>query len=88
MKQILASYPNAREVIGVQEEPQNMGAWSYMVPHLTKLLDSKMDLRVIARPDRSSPAAGFWDLYMAEQELILAEASGLPLKQPGGKHVR
>jgi 2-oxoglutarate dehydrogenase E1 component len=88
LKQVLAGYPNAREVIWVQEEPHNMGAWSYMAPHLTALLGSKMNLQVIARPDRSSPAAGFWDLYMAEQEQILAEAFSLPLKQPGGKHVR
>jgi 2-oxoglutarate dehydrogenase E1 component len=59
-----------------------------MFPRLSEIIDRNSKLDVIARPDRSSPAAGFWDLYMAEQEQIIAEASGLPLKQPGGKHVR
>jgi 2-oxoglutarate dehydrogenase E1 component len=55
---------------------------------LREIVDDAATVDVISRPDRSSPAAGFWDLYMAEQEQILAEASTLPLKQPGGKHVR
>ncbi len=88
LKELLASYPRAQELIWVQEEPHNMGAWKYMAARLTPLIENKLKLNVIARPDRSSPAAGFWDLHMAEQEYIIAEASGLPLKQPGGEHVR
>lgn len=87
VKQIIAGYPRAREVVWVQEEPQNMGAWSYLSPHLAKIMQRNQKLDVIARPTRSSPAAGFYDMYQAEQEQIIAEASGLPLKQPGGKHV-
>ena len=88
LKGILANYPRAREVVWVQEEPRNMGAWSYMSPRLQALVDPETTIDVISRPERSSPAAGFWDLYMAEQEQILAEASRLPLKQPGGNYVR
>jgi 2-oxoglutarate dehydrogenase E1 component len=88
LKAVLASYPRAREVVWVQEEPRNMGAWSYMFPRLTEIVENEATINVIARPERSSPAAGFWDLYMAEQERIIAEASTLPLKQPGGNHVR
>ncbi len=88
IKQVLAAYPQAREVVWVQEEPRNMGAWSYMSPRLEGILDATTKLNVIARPELSSPATGFWDVYMAEQERIVAEASGLPLKQTGGKYVR
>jgi 2-oxoglutarate dehydrogenase E1 component len=88
LKGVLASYPRAREVVWVQEEPRNMGAGSYMLPRLQALVDPQMTIDVISRPERSSPAAGFWDLYMAEQEQILAEAFRLPLKQPGGNYVR
>ncbi len=88
LKTLLASYPRAQELIWVQEEPHNMGAWKYMAARLTPLIENKLKLKVISRPDRSSPAAGFWDLYVAEQEYIIAEASGLPLKEPGGEHVR
>jgi 2-oxoglutarate dehydrogenase E1 component len=86
--ELLASYPRAQDLIWVQEEPHNMGAWKYMAARLTLLIEDKLKLHVISRPDRSSPAAGFWDLHMAEQEYIIAEASGFPLKQPGGEHVR
>ncbi|HLZ62428.1 MAG TPA: 2-oxoglutarate dehydrogenase E1 component [Ktedonosporobacter sp.] len=87
LKRILASYPNAREVAWVQEEPRNMGAWGYISPRLTEILDHRQ-LSVIARPDRSSPATGFWDRFMVEQEQIIAEATSLPVKSSGGKHVR
>jgi 2-oxoglutarate dehydrogenase E1 component len=87
LKQILSNYSGAREIIWVQEEPCNMGAWSYMAPRLTDLVGHDITIRVVSRPERSSPAAGFWDLHMAEQEQILAEATRMPLRQPGGEHV-
>lgn len=37
LQQILDHYPNAREIVWAQEEPQNMGAWQYMFPHLIAL---------------------------------------------------
>ncbi len=88
LKKILANYPRAREVVWVQEEPRNMGAWSYMFPRLTAIVNRDVTVDVISRPERSSPAAGFWDLYVAEQERIIAEASSLPVKQPGGNYAR
>ncbi len=88
LKGILANYPRVREVVWVQEEPRNMGAWSYMSPRLRALVDPEITIDVISRPERSSPAAGFWDLYTAEQEQIIAEAFRLPSKQPGGNYVR
>jgi 2-oxoglutarate dehydrogenase E1 component len=88
LRRVLAQYSRANEVVWVQEEPRNMGAWNYMAPRLREIIDQNMALHVISRPERSSPAAGFWDLYVAEQEHIIAEATSLPLKQPGGNYVR
>jgi 2-oxoglutarate dehydrogenase E1 component len=88
LKKVLANYPRAREIIWVQEEPRNMGAWSYMFPQLTGIINHAATIDVIARPDRSTPAVGFWDLFVVEQERIITEASSLPLKQSGGKYVR
>jgi 2-oxoglutarate dehydrogenase E1 component len=88
LQKVLAGYPRLREVIWVQEEPHNMGAWSYMYPHLTDLVDRNIKLGVVSRPDHASPAAGFWDLHEAEQKAIIAEATGAPLRQPGGSYVR
>lgn len=88
LQRILASYPNAQEVVWVQEEPRNMGAWYYIEPRLHTILPSGVTLNVISRPEHASPAAGFWDLYEAEQEQILQEALSLPLSQRGESHVR
>jgi 2-oxoglutarate dehydrogenase E1 component len=74
LKNVLANYPKAHEVVWVQEEPENMGAWSYMAPRLSSLLESRWTLQHISRPPRSSPATGFSDLYQLEQESIIHEA--------------
>ena len=71
LEQTLAAYPNAREVVWVQEEPENMGAWNYIAPHLTTLLGSRMKLHLVSRPALSSPATGFSDLFQLEQERII-----------------
>src|SRR6266702_3306967 len=88
LKKILANYPHIHEISWVQEEPGNMGAWNYLSPKLSALVGSKMKVNVIARPDRASPASGFIDLFMAEQEHILEEALGTSIKEHGGKHAR
>jgi len=86
LKKLLANYPEAREVVWVQEEPLNMGAWNYMSSQLSSLLESNTELNVIARPARSSPATGFSDLFQYEQEQILEGALRSTVKQFGGKH--
>ena len=88
LQKVFAAYPNAQEIIWVQEEPGNMGAWNYMASHLAPLLAPEAELHVIARPDRASPAAGFWDLYMAEQEEIMRQAFGVEIKERGEHYVR
>ncbi len=88
LRQILAQYPNLREVIWVQEEPENMGAWSYMAPRLSKILPAGITLRNISRPERSSPAVGFIEIHAIEQEKILNEALGVAISEHGGEYVR
>ena len=74
LRSVLARYSNAQEIVWVQEEPRNMGAWNYIAPHLHAVVNDEAALKVISRPDRSSPATGFWDWYTAEQEQIIADA--------------
>jgi 2-oxoglutarate dehydrogenase E1 component len=92
IRQVLAGYPQLREVVWVQEEPLNMGAWSYMELRLTAWLPSGVRLRVIARPESASPATGFMDRYEAEQRQLIHEAleetptaSGTPAGPAGRK---
>ncbi len=87
LKKALSNYPNVEEITWVQEEPRNMGAWTYLSPHLSKLVGPRMKVKVIARPDRASPASGFMDLFMAEQEQIIVQALGASIKEHGGQHV-
>lgn len=81
LKKVLASYPRAREVVWVQEEPENMGAWTYIAPHLRSMLEPGKELGLIARPPRSSPATGFSDLFQFEQERIMEEALRSSVRQ-------
>jgi 2-oxoglutarate dehydrogenase E1 component len=53
VKKILAGYPNAQHLLWVQEEPQNMGAWSYINTY-----HSYLHLRLASIPRSASPATG------------------------------
>lgn len=88
LQRALSSYPHLQEVVWVQEEPYNMGAWSYLSPLLATLVGQHARVRVVARPERASPASGFMDLFLAEQEQILTQALGSVSKERGGKYAR
>ncbi|MBX6342949.1 MAG: 2-oxoglutarate dehydrogenase E1 component, partial [Thermomicrobiaceae bacterium] len=90
LRRVLDGYPSAREVVWLQEEPRNMGAWDYVDERLRELVGASAELRYIGRPERASPAEGLVDLYQAEQSRIVEEAFQevpLPeLKTVGVKH--
>jgi 2-oxoglutarate dehydrogenase E1 component len=71
---LIATYPNLQEVVWLQEEPQNMGAWSFIAPRLSALLPESVRLKYIGRPDEASPAAGSITAHNAEQFRILQDA--------------
>lgn len=54
----LTRYPNLEEVVWLQEEPANMGAWTYMRFRLEEVIAGRWPLRYIGRPRRASPAEG------------------------------
>jgi len=78
----LALYPNLREIVWLQEEPRNMGAWTFMDPKLRELA-GELPVRYIGRPERASPAEGAADLHATEQKRIVTEAfEGAPAIGP------
>ena len=79
---LFMAYPNLAEVVWTQEEPRNMGAWSFMQPRLTELLTVGVVLRYIGRPDAASPAEGSAVQHAREQARIVAEAYSLPITLP------
>ncbi|HXY92060.1 MAG TPA: multifunctional oxoglutarate decarboxylase/oxoglutarate dehydrogenase thiamine pyrophosphate-binding subunit/dihydrolipoyllysine-residue succinyltransferase subunit [Acidimicrobiia bacterium] len=72
--EVLDRYPNAREVWWVQEEPANMGAWTFVHERVHALLRDRAELRHLARPASASPASGSTKIHEREQRELLAEA--------------
>ena len=71
---LLAAYPRLREVVWVQEEPQNMGAWNFAAPRLRQLVGRAISLSYNGRPERASPAVGSGQVHKMEQARIVADA--------------
>ena len=69
---IISQYSNASHFIWCQEEPLNMGAWSYIFPRLEKAVGSK--IRYAGRGTASSPAAGSKAMHYREQKALLTQA--------------
>ncbi|MCZ2098673.1 MAG: 2-oxoglutarate dehydrogenase E1 component [Anaerolineae bacterium] len=71
---VLARLPALEEVVWVQEEPQNMGAWDFVAPHLRALSANRWPLRYVGRAASSSPAEGSAAWHAANQALLLRQA--------------
>ena len=71
----LASHPNAREVLWVQEEPRNMGPFFYVMPRLAQIVQERgMSLRSVKRSPSASPATGSAKAHELEQKTLLSLA--------------
>jgi len=71
---VMDRYPAANEVVWVQEEPENMGAWSFVHGRLHRLLRERFVLTHVSRAESASPATGSAALHHLEQEDILVRA--------------
>jgi 2-oxoglutarate dehydrogenase E1 component len=72
---IIKRYPNLKEIVWVQEEPKNMGAWHYIAPTLFELASSGcLTVGYIGRQERSSTAGGDPTVHKQEQESIIQQA--------------
>jgi 2-oxoglutarate decarboxylase len=67
MLEVLAEYPNARELRWLQEEPENMGAWNFIEHNTWRIKEQGYDLRHVARVESGSPATGSKTIH--DQEL-------------------
>ncbi|MCI0410610.1 MAG: 2-oxoglutarate dehydrogenase E1 component, partial [Acidobacteria bacterium] len=74
VKSVLDGYPNLEEVVWLQEEPANMGAWEFLRPHLAELTDRRCPLRYIGRPRNSSPAEGSSARHALHQKALIEQA--------------
>ena len=71
---VLGRYAGATEVIWLQEEPENMGAWGFVRARLLRLLREGDELRPVTRIETGSPASGILALHQMEQEDLLERA--------------
>ncbi len=72
--EILARYAGVEQVFWVQEEPRNMGAYSYLVPRLQPLLRPGLALHYVGRRAQASPSEGSMSAHQQEQERLIREA--------------
>ncbi|WP_128544902.1 2-oxoglutarate dehydrogenase E1 component [Larkinella soli] len=69
LSQVLSGYGKNVELVWVQEEPSNMGAWTYLLRSGTGL-----NLRGISRKNSASPATGYSKVHTQEQAEIIRQA--------------
>jgi 2-oxoglutarate dehydrogenase complex dehydrogenase (E1) component-like enzyme len=69
-------YAQAEEVVWLQEEPENMGAWSFVHARLHAALPARLSLRHVTRSESASPAIGSAALHQLEQADLLQRAIG------------
>jgi 2-oxoglutarate dehydrogenase E1 component len=78
LTEVLERYSRAKDVVWLQEEPRNMGAWPHVERHLRALVGER-ELRFVGRPQGASPAEGWATAHAAEQQRIISEIlEGVP----------
>jgi 2-oxoglutarate decarboxylase len=70
----LGGYPNATEIVWVQEEPRNMGAWPFLAERLHGLLKAGQTLQYIGRPLAAAPATGSHHRHDEQQKALVDKA--------------
>ncbi len=68
------SYPNAEEILFVQDEPANQGAWPFYQEHLPNLIEDMLPMRRISRRSQSSTATGIAKVHTIEQQKLIDDA--------------
>jgi 2-oxoglutarate dehydrogenase E1 component len=71
-----AKYPNLAEVIWVQDEPQNQGAWFFVQHHILESLTEGQKLGYAGRAASASPAVGYASKHAEQQKEMIATAFG------------
>lgn len=72
LAEAVGAFP-AAELVWVQEEPANQGAWTFMAMNAVQHLGGRT-LRPVSRPASASPAVGSQKKHQAEQAAVIAAA--------------
>jgi 2-oxoglutarate dehydrogenase E1 component len=74
LAEALSKYTNARELVWLQEEPENMGAWNFVKGRLYEALSDEYTIKRVSRFESGSPAVGSHAVHVQEQEEIVEAA--------------
>jgi 2-oxoglutarate dehydrogenase E1 component len=74
VRDVLDGYPNLREILWVQEEPKNMGAWAFVEPMLREIAGGELPVLYVGKPPRPSPAQGSAKFHKQEHAEIVRSA--------------
>jgi len=74
LQEITASYPNVKELFWCQEEPKNMGGWTFVSPRLLGMYATSLSTRYVGRHASASPATGSYSIHELEQKKLVSEA--------------
>lgn len=77
VENFLKEYKHVKEIVWCQEEPKNMGAWTFLMPRLQSLLQKNQTISYAGRQAAASTAAGQKKVHDAEQEKLVNKALGL-----------
>ncbi|MBK8809310.1 MAG: multifunctional oxoglutarate decarboxylase/oxoglutarate dehydrogenase thiamine pyrophosphate-binding subunit/dihydrolipoyllysine-residue succinyltransferase subunit [Acidobacteria bacterium] len=81
---VFASYGNAAEIVWTQEEPKNMGGWTFVKDRLEEIR-GELSLDYVGRIASASPATGSYAIHNLEQEKLVRESFGLKEKTAAGE---
>ena len=74
LNEVLTAYAKASELIWVQEEPKNQGAWDFVKPRIPAMLDKAWNLNYVGRESSSAPAVGSAKLHGIQQRDLVQRA--------------
>ena len=72
--EVIARFPKANDLVWCQEEPKNMGGWTFIENKFEDLIAGGDRLRYVGRAESPSPATGNYAVHLREQEQFVREA--------------
>ena len=74
LNELLKCYDKTDELVWVQEEPKNQGAWDFVKPRIPAMLDRQWNLSYVGRESSSAPAVGSAKLHAVQQRDLVDRA--------------
>ena len=74
LNKVLQCYTATKELVWVQEEPKNQGAWDFVKPRIPAMLDKEWNLHYVGRESSSAPAVGSAKLHTVQQNDLINRA--------------